>query len=145
MQHDHLTGSCRGLHRRERGTRPLNCGVMRAFSFIVLLSHAGCSTPQIDATAAQACGYSTTVRWQQLSMTDDESRRFLSLVNPLEALRVSPGRAEAWFSNGFDEVVLCQYRVGARAPCDAEVVTVHFLQANETWSAGPVEKSICVN
>ena len=118
---------------------------MRAFSFIVLLLLAGCSTVPVDATAAQACGYGTTARWQLLPMTDRESRRLLSLVIPLDALRFSPERAEAWFSNGFDEIVLCQYRVGIRAPCDAEILTVDYIKQNEKWSAGPVEKQICVN
>ncbi len=118
---------------------------MRTFGFIVLLALGGCSTAPVVATASQTCGYSTTVRWQQLSMTEEESQHYLALITPVNALRFGQGRAEAWFSNGFDEMVLCQYRVGVRAPCDAEILTVDFLKMNEVWSAGPVEKSICVN
>ena len=118
--------------------------VMRTFSLVVLLAFAGCSTAPVTATAAQACGFSATVRWQQLSMTEDESQRFLSLVKSVDALQFGPRRAEAWFSNGFDEIVLCQYRIRANAPCDAELLTVHFLNANGVWSAGPVEHEICV-
>ena len=120
-------------------------GVMRTFSFMMLLVLSGCSTAPVTATASQACGYSTTLQWQQLSMSEEEGQRLLALVNPIDRLRFGPGRAEAWFSNGFDEIVLCQYRVGVRAPCDAELLTVDFVKTNEVWSAGPVEQQICVN
>ena len=78
-------------------------------------------------------------------MTKEQSQTLLSLVMPISSLRFSPERAEAWFSNGFDEIVLCQYRLNARAHCDADVLTVRFLKTDDGWSAGAVEKPICVN
>ena len=78
-------------------------------------------------------------------MSEEEVQQLLALVKPIQRLRFGPGRAEAWFSNGFDEIVLCQYRIGVRAPCDAELLTVHFVKANEVWSGGSVEEQICVN
>jgi len=78
-------------------------------------------------------------------MTKEQSQTLLSLVMPISSLRFSPERAEAWFSNGVDEIVLCQYRLDARAHCDADVLTVDFVKKDDRWSAGPVEKVICVN
>ena len=118
---------------------------MRTLSFIALFALSGCSSAPVAATPSQACGYSTTLRWQKLPISEAESQRFLALVKPIDRLRFGPGRAEAWFSNGFDEIVLCQYRLGVSAPCDAELLTVHFVKTNEVWSAGSVEEQICVS
>jgi hypothetical protein len=123
----------------------VNPGVMRTLSVVVLSVLTGGLAMPVFATASEACGFSTTVRWHELSVTKEQTQMFLSLVVNIEALSFSAERAEAWFSNGFDEIVLCQYRIGARAPCDADLLTVDFVKMGGQWAGGSVEKMICVN